>query len=592
MTSASAGSSRSVRRKKCERRVTTRVKSREPDAAARPIGLDRDRSVSAGRRARAHARHTYTDLVPARRSRLVPATATGALVESLAALRQSLDLPGDFPPAVLAEAQDAAHSVSTDPADAGLADLRDLEFLTIDPEGSPDLDQAMHIQRTASGAVLHYAIADVPAFVTPGGALDTEARRRGQTLYAADGRIPLHPPVLSEDAASLVRERRPSRLSCGGSRSTTARVRCRRRSRAPSSDHGKQVELRRRTGGARARIRARDPAGARVVRAAASAARERARRREPQRARDDHRGRRRRLPSGTQSAAADRGLERPGLAADRDGGGRDHARRRHRHPPHDAAPPTPPMSRAFRAQTIALGIPWADDIRYGDYLRTLDREDPAALAVRSAAASLFRGAGYVAFDGPPPAQTLQAAIGAPYAHTTAPLRRLVDRWSLVICEALANGRPVPDWARQSLPDIPKLMGRSDAARRPARRGIDQPRRGGPAARARRLGVLRRRAERARRRLAGSGDESARSPRASPGLSARAGSTVDVRLERADIATGAIEFAPVDAARGRRRRLRSGVGAHESGQPVERPRVLLGAVATRDRRAPSSRPTAA
>ena len=38
-------------------------------------------------------------------------------------------------------------SVSTDPAAAGLADLRDLEFLTIDPEGSLDLDQAMHFQR-------------------------------------------------------------------------------------------------------------------------------------------------------------------------------------------------------------------------------------------------------------------------------------------------------------------------------------------------------------------------------------------------------------------------------------------------------------
>lgn len=79
----------------------------------------------------------------------------------------------------------------------------------------------------------------------------------------------------------------------------------------------------------------------------------------------------------------------------------------------------------------------------------------------SACTRLLRGAGYVAFDGDTPADPLQAAIGAPYAHATAPLRRLVDRWSLVTCEALANGREVPAWVRESLPTIPKIMARSD-----------------------------------------------------------------------------------------------------------------------------------
>ena len=50
------------------------------------------------------------------------------------------------------------------------------------------------------------AIADVPAYVEAGGAIDAEARRRGQTLYAPDGRVPLHPAVLSEGAASLLPE--------------------------------------------------------------------------------------------------------------------------------------------------------------------------------------------------------------------------------------------------------------------------------------------------------------------------------------------------------------------------------------------------
>jgi exoribonuclease R len=116
---------------------------------------------------------------------------------------------------------------------------------------------------------------------------------------------------------------------------------------------------------------------------------------------------------------------------------------------------------AFRAQTVALGVPWAVEVSYGDYLRTLDRGSPAALAILDAAAGLFRRAGYAAFDGKPPADPLQSAIGAPYAHTTAPLRRLVDRWSLTVCEALANGRDVPAWARESLPALPKIMARSD-----------------------------------------------------------------------------------------------------------------------------------
>ena len=90
----------------------------------------------------------------------------------------------------------------------------------------------------------------------------------------------------------------------------------------------------------------------------------------------------------------------------------------------------------------------------------------AALAVREQAASLFRGAGYLAFGtpanptAPSPANALQSAIGAPYAHTTAPLRRLVDRFVLTICHALANGLDVPAWARDALPDLPAIMTRT------------------------------------------------------------------------------------------------------------------------------------
>lgn len=93
-----------------------------------------------------------------------------------------------------------------------------MPFATLDPPGSRDLDQAFHLERAGRGYTVRYAIADVPGFVSRG-AVDVEARRRGQTLYAADGSIPLHPRVLSEDRASLLPEvDRP--LSCGPSVST------------------------------------------------------------------------------------------------------------------------------------------------------------------------------------------------------------------------------------------------------------------------------------------------------------------------------------------------------------------------------------
>src|SRR5690606_26178194 len=83
-------------------------------------------------------------------------------------------------------------------------DRSEIPFVTVDPAGAMDLDQAMHLERTSSGYRVYYAIADVGAFVEPGDAIDTEAHRRGETLYGGDEKIPLHPKALSEDAASLL----------------------------------------------------------------------------------------------------------------------------------------------------------------------------------------------------------------------------------------------------------------------------------------------------------------------------------------------------------------------------------------------------
>ncbi len=88
--------------------------------------------------------------------------------------RAELGVRIDFPEAVLREAEEAA---KRDPAaDASLADLTEIPFITIDPPGSRDLDQALCIQPAEHGGFrLWYAIADVGFFVDRGGAVEREA---------------------------------------------------------------------------------------------------------------------------------------------------------------------------------------------------------------------------------------------------------------------------------------------------------------------------------------------------------------------------------------------------------------------------------
>src|SRR5215211_4170876 len=112
-------------------------------------------------------------------------------------IRAEVGVPEAFPADVLAEADRGA-------AEPRLpeVDRTDVPFVTIDPPTSLDLDQALHLERLGDGFRLLYAIADVAAFVKPGGAVDAEAHRRGATAYSPDLRSPLYPPVLSEGAAS------------------------------------------------------------------------------------------------------------------------------------------------------------------------------------------------------------------------------------------------------------------------------------------------------------------------------------------------------------------------------------------------------
>jgi exoribonuclease R len=98
-------------------------------------------------------------------------------------------------------------------------------------------------------------------------------------------------------------------------------------------------------------------------------------------------------------------------------------------------------------------------------VRSLDPATPAGAVLLNRAARSLRGAGYAAFDGTAPDQPAHAAVAAVYAHVTAPLRRLADRFANEVLLALDAGRPVPAWARDALPDLPAVM--TAASRRQA-----------------------------------------------------------------------------------------------------------------------------
>lgn len=384
--------------------------------------------------------------------------ANDELTRVLAELPATLGLRAEFSPEVLAEADAAAVNAKLPDADR-----TDLEFVTMDPPGSTDLDQAFAISRDGDGYVVFYAIADVPAFVAPGGAVDTEARQRGQTMYAATGRIPLHPVVISEDACSLLPDQIRGafvwehRLDSAGSVTSTTVTRARIRSRRQLDYPTAQADLDARRGPDADLLELLKEVG--ELRIAQEIARGGASLSTPEILVTKEGGgyeleRRELLPMESWNAQLSlmTGMAAAKIMLD---GGVGILR---------TMPPAPVDAIAkFRRQTRALGKPWPKDQRYGDYLRTLDGANPQDLGILHAATSLFRGAGYTPFDGaaPAPAETMQAAVAAPYAHVTAPLRRLVDRFALVICEALCAGVEPPTWARKALPALPKTMARSN-----------------------------------------------------------------------------------------------------------------------------------
>ncbi|WP_068428249.1 RNB domain-containing ribonuclease [Piscicoccus intestinalis] len=393
-----------------------------------------------------------------RRVRLRPETGAAALTAAFAKIRAENEVPDEFPPEVLAEAQEAARS--TTPPER---DETGVEFITIDPPGSKDLDQALAIDADGSGYRVRYAIADVPAFVAPGGAVDLEARRRVQTLYLPDGRSPLHPAVLSEGAASLLPDSERSayvwdlRLDADAVVAETQVYRARVRSRAQLDyasvqadlDAGRAprvIELLAQVGPRRidlelARGGASLPMPEQEVHVEGSGpdAVYRLRYRPPAPVEDYNA----QISLLTGMAAADLMLQ----------GGVGILR--------TMPPPDEKAVSRFRRVVAAHGLSWPQEQSYGAFLRGLDRTDPVHLAIIHEATGLFRGAGYTPFDGTRPEQVEHAAVAAAYAHVTAPLRRLVDRFGLAACAALSAGEEVPDWVRAALPELPEIMRAGD-----------------------------------------------------------------------------------------------------------------------------------
>nr|WP_217509009.1 RNB domain-containing ribonuclease [Pseudarthrobacter sp. C4D7] len=378
-----------------------------------------------------------------------------ALEEALGLLRTELELPGPYPADAVADARAAVAALKLPSYD-----LTAVDFVTIDPASSTDLDQAVFIEADGNGYKVMYAIADVPAFVAPGGPLDAETRRRGQTFYAPDGRIPLHPEVISEGAGSLLPGQEcPAfvwhfTLDGDASVLTVGVRRARVISRDKLSYKGAQADLD--AGTASPVLRLLREVG--LKRVALERARQGASLNMPEQEIVQ-------LPDGgyridavpqlpVEDWNAQISLMTGMAAAQLMLAGKVGILR-------TMPAPDERSLKHFRLQTEVLGRPWDGEVSYGEYLRSLDPTDPRQLAIMHSAGMLFRGASYTAFDGTVPEDGIQSAIGAAYAHTTAPLRRLVDRFVLVICEALSNGGDVPGWARDALPLLPGIMAGSD-----------------------------------------------------------------------------------------------------------------------------------
>ncbi len=123
-------------------------------------------------------------------------------------------LPHHFPAAALEEAQDTSAAIPAIELERR-RDFRGLPIVTIDGETARDFDDAVYVHMLENGNFeLQIHIADVAHYVTPGSALDQEARLRGTSVYFPDRAVPMLPLELSTDICSLRPQVERLVLSC------------------------------------------------------------------------------------------------------------------------------------------------------------------------------------------------------------------------------------------------------------------------------------------------------------------------------------------------------------------------------------------
>lgn len=368
------------------------------------------------------------------------------LGEGLARLRERFAVPEGFAPEVLAEAERMAGR-----ALEAHADWTDRAFVTLDPATSTDLDQAFVIEPAGADLLLHYALADIGWFVPEGGAMEAEAWTRGLTLYLPDGKARLYPPVLSEQAASL--------LPDGPRPAIVVTVRC-------GVDGAVQFE-----GAARAVIHSRaklayetvdiasvphlEDFAARMRRAeqARGAARVDPPEQEIERGPD---GRYRLLlrawlPSEEVNSALSlaaniavaEALHASGTGLFR-----------------EMLPPDERALRRLRQTARGLGFDWHEALPLAQFERTVDPRTASGASFQLAVRRVTGGADYVPYRaGHKP---WHAALGATYCHATAPMRRLADRYVLETALALANGGPRRAGDAEQFARLAEAMNAADA----------------------------------------------------------------------------------------------------------------------------------
>jgi exoribonuclease R len=398
------------------------------------------------------------------------------VVAGLALIRDQQHVPGPHPPEVVAAAEAAAKAVlasldGTGPSQPRRRDARDVELVTVDPPGSRDLDQALHIERRGRGWRVHYAIADVAAFVVGGGPLDTACWDRGLTFYLPDGRAPLHPDVLGVGSASLLPDEDRAAvlwtvdLDADGAIESASVERAVVRSQAQltyadvqaavdGGTAGETLVLLREVGEARQRQEA-DRGGVSLDLPSQKVEAEDGGYRIEFETTLPAMGWNAQLSLLVGMVAAER-MVRAGVGLLR------------------TMPPAPQhVIDKVRRTARALHVDWPDGASYADVVRDLRSDVPDQAALLALAARGLRGAGYLALpaDVTDPRVLEHAAVAAPYAHVTAPLRRLGDRYATEVCLALEAGDPPPTWSTERLGDLPaalqKAGGRESGASRAA-----------------------------------------------------------------------------------------------------------------------------